>query len=82
MSKIGRIKGIEKNVTNEKCAAEIAKLSSVRNCFWMNHASKKARIYLKRTIFGLTKVPKKMNRIYSVILENWGRNRQKTPQIA
>ena len=70
-----------KNVGNEKCTPEIAKLSLVKNLFWANHASEKARISLKQKIFEWTDVPEKMNRIYSVILENWVRNRQKTPKI-
>ena len=41
-----------KIVANEKCTPEIAKLSSVKNLFWANHASKKARISRKRKIFG------------------------------
>ena len=71
-----------KIVANEKCTPEIGELSSVKNLFWANHASKEARISLKRKIFVWTKVPDKMNWLYSVILENWGRNGQKTPKIA
>ena len=71
-----------KIVANEKCAPEIAKLSSVKILFWANHASKKARISLKRKIFDWTNVPEKMNWLYQVILENWVRNCQKTPKIA
>ena len=40
-----------KIVVTEKCTPEMAKLSSVKNLFWANHASKKARISLKRKIF-------------------------------
>ena len=71
-----------KIVMNEKCTPENGDLSSVKKLFWANHASKKARISLKRKIFEWTNVPEKMNWIYSVVLENWGRNRQKTPKIA
>ena len=74
-----------KVVANEKCTPKIGELSSVKKLFWVNHASKKAkkaRISLKRKIFGWTNVPEKMNWLYSVILENWGRNGQKTPKIA
>ena len=71
-----------KIVVTEKCTPEIAKMSLVKNLFWANHASEKARISLKRKIFEWTNVPEKMNRLYSVILENWVRNRQKTPKIA
>ena len=71
-----------KIVVTEKCTPEITKLSSVKNLFWANHASEKARISLKRKIFEWTNVPEKMNWLYSAILENWVRNRQKTPKIA
>ena len=71
-----------KIVANEKCTPEISKLTSIKNLFWANHASKKAHISLKRKIFGWTNVPEIMNRLYSVILENWVRNRQKTPKLA
>ena len=71
-----------KIVVNEKCTAEIAELSSVKNFFWANYASKKARNSVKQKIFGWTKVPEKMNRLYSVILQNWEKNGQKTPKIA
>ena len=64
------------------CTPEIAKLSSVKNLFWVNHKWEKARISLKRKIFKWTNVPEKMNWLYSAILENWVRNRQKTPKIA
>ena len=40
-----------KIVANEKCTAEIAKLSSVKKLFWANHASEKTRISPKRKIF-------------------------------
>ena len=60
----------------------MAKLTSVKNLFWVNHASKKAHINLKRKIFERTNVREKMNWLYSAILENWVRNRQKTPKIA
>ena len=71
-----------KIIVNEKCTPEIAKMSSVKNLFWANHASKKARISLKRKIFDWNYVPEKMNWLYSALLENWVRNRQKTPKIA
>ena len=71
-----------KIVVTEKCTPEIAKLSLVKNLFWANHASKKDRISLKQKIFEWTNVPEKMNWIFSAILENWVRNRQKTPKIA
>ena len=71
-----------KIVVTEKYTPEIAKLTSVKNLFWANHASEKARISLKRKIFECTNVSEKMNWLYSAILENWVRNRQKTPKIA
>ena len=71
-----------KIVANEICTPEIAELSLVKNLFWANHASEKARNNPERKIFGWTNVPEKMNRLYSVILENWGRNGQKTPKKA
>ena len=71
-----------KIVVTEKCNAEMAKLTSVKNLFWANHASKKAYISPKRKIFEWTNVPEKMNWLYSAILENSVRNRQKTPKIA
>ena len=71
-----------KIVVTEKCTPEMAKLTSVKNLFWANHASEIARISLKRKIFEWTNVPEKMNWLYSAILENWVRNRQKTPKIA
>ena len=71
-----------KIVVTEKCFPGKAKLSSVKNLFWANHASKMARVSLKRKIFRWTNVPEKMNWLYSAILENWVRNRQKTPKIA
>ena len=71
-----------KIVANEKCTPEIGKVSSVKNLSWPNHASEKARISLKRKIFGWTNVSEKTNRLYSVILENWVRNGQKTPKTA
>ena len=70
-----------KNAANGKCTAKIGELSSVKNLFWANHALEKARNSLKRKIFGWTNVPEKMNRLSSVILENWVRNGQKTPKI-
>ena len=48
-----------KIVANEKCIAEITKMSSVKNSFWANHASKQARISLKQKIFEGTNVLKK-----------------------
>ena len=63
-----------KFVANEMCTAEIGEVSSVKNLFWANHASKKARISLKRNIFGWNNVPEKMNWLKPAILENWGRN--------
>ena len=71
-----------KIVANEKCTPEIGELSSVKNLFWANHASEKNRNSLRRKIFGWTNVPEKMNWLYSIILENWGRNGQKTPELA
>ena len=71
-----------KIVANEKCTAENCELSSVKNLFWANHASKKARNNFKRKIFGWKKVSEKKNWLYWVILENWGRNGQKTPKKA
>ena len=59
-----------KIVANEKCTAEIGDLSSVKNLFWANHASKKSRISLKRKIFGRTSVAEEINWLYVVILEN------------
>ena len=69
-----------KIVVNEKCTAEMAKLSTVKNLFWANQASKKAHISLKQKVFEWTKVPENLNCFYSVIIENWGRNRQKNAQ--
>ena len=40
-----------KIVANEKCTAEIAKLSSVENLFWANHASEKSPISFKQKKF-------------------------------
>ena len=60
----------------------MAKLTSVKNLFWVNHASEMARNSLKRKIFEWTNVPEKMNRLDSAILENWVRNRQKNAQIS
>ena len=71
-----------KIVVTKKCTPEMAKMTSVKNLFWANHASEKARISLKRKIFEGTNVPEKMNWLYLAILENWVRNRQKTPKIA
>ena len=71
-----------KIAANGKCTPEIAKLTSVKNLFWANHASERARIGLKRKIFGRTNVPEKMNGLYSVTLEKGVRNRQKTPKKA
>ena len=71
-----------KIVANGKCTAENGELSSVKNSFWANHASKKAPNSLKRKLFEWNNVPEKINWLYSVILENWGRNGQKTPKIA
>ena len=71
-----------KIVANEKCTTEIAESSSVKNSFWANHASKKAQKNLKWKIFDWKIVPAKMSWLYSVILQNWGRNRQKTPKLA
>ena len=71
-----------KIVVTEKCTPEIAKLSSVKNLFRANHASKIARISLKRKIFERNNVPEKINWLYLAILENCVRNRQKTPKIA
>ena len=71
-----------KIVTNGKCTPESAKLTSVKNLFWTNHASEKARNSLKRKIIEWNNVPKKMNRLFAAISENWVRNRQKTPKIA
>ena len=71
-----------KIVANERCFPEIAKLISVKNLFWVNYASKKARISPKQKILERTHVPEKMNRLYSDISENWGRNHQKTPKLA
>ena len=71
-----------KIVVTEKCTPEIAKLASVKNLYWANQASKKAHISLKRKIFKWTNVSEKMNWLHSAILENWVRNRQKTPKIA
>ena len=69
--------GYWKIVANEKCIAEMAKVTPVKNLFWAKHASQKARISLKRKIFKWNNVPEKMNWLYSAILENWVRNRQK-----
>ena len=71
-----------KLVANEKRTAEIAELSSVKKLFWANHASEKAGIRPKRIIFGSNIVPEKMNWLYCVILENWGKYGQKTPKLA
>ena len=71
-----------KTVANEKCTAEKCELSSVKNLFWANHASEKARKSLKRKLFGWNSVPEKMNWFFAVILKNWGRNGQRTPKIA
>ena len=60
----------------------MAKMTSVKNLFWANHASEKARINLKQKIFEWTIVPEKINWLYSAILENWKRNGQKTPKKA
>ena len=67
---------------NRKCTPENAKLSSVKNLFWVNHAAEKAHIILKRKIVEWNNVPEKMNWLYTAISENWVRNRQKTPKIA
>ena len=69
-------------VVTEKCTPENAKLSSVKNFFWVNHASKKTRYNPKLKLFEWTNVPENMNWLYVAILENWVRNRQKTPKIA
>ena len=37
-----------KIVANEKCTAQIGELSSVKNLFWVNHASKKLKTGLNR----------------------------------
>ena len=71
-----------KIVANETCTAEIGELSSVKKLFWTNHATEKSRIILKQKIFGWTNVSEKVDWLYSVILENWVRNGQKTPKIA
>ena len=71
-----------KILANEKCTPEIGELSSVKNWFWANHATEEVRNSLKGKIFGWNNVPKKRNRLYSVILENWVGNGQKTPKKA
>ena len=71
-----------KIVVNRKCTPELAKLTSVKKLFWRNHASEMALISPKRKIFERTNVPEKLNWLYSAILENWVRNRQKTPKTA
>ena len=71
-----------KIVANEKCTPEIGELSSVKKLFWANHASERAQTNLKQKIFGWTNVPERMNWLYSVLLENWGRNGQKTAKVA
>ena len=71
-----------KNVVNEKCTPESAKLTSVKKLFWVNHDSKKSRISPKRKIFEWTNIPENMNWLYSAILENWVGNRQRTPETA
>ena len=60
----------------------MAKLTSVKNFFWANHVSEKARISLKQKIIKWTSAPEKMNWLYPAFLENWMRNGQKTPKIA
>ena len=74
--------GYWKIVVNGKCFSEMAKLSSVKNLFWLNHASEEAHISLKRKIFKWTTAPERMNWLYSAIFENWVRKGQKTPEIA
>ena len=69
-----------KIVANEKCTPEIGELSSVKNLFWANYVSEKARISPKRKIFWWTNVPEKMNWLDSVVLENWGKDGQKRPK--
>ena len=59
-----------KIVANEKCTPEIGKLISIKNLFWANHASERARNSLKRKLFERNYVPEKMIWLYSVILEN------------
>ena len=74
--------GYWKIVANENCTAVFGVFSSVKILFWVNHASQKARNILKRKIHGWTDVPKKVNWLYWIISENWGRNGQKTLKIA
>ena len=71
-----------KIVANEKCTPEIGDLSSIKDLFWANHASKKTQKNLKRKIFAWNNVPGKMNWLFSVTSENWVRNSQKTTNLA
>ena len=52
-----------KIVANEKCITEIGELSSVKNLFWVNHATKNAQKNFKQKTFKLTFVSEKMNRL-------------------
>ena len=68
-----------KIVANEKCSAEIGKFSSVKNSFWTNHASKKARKSLKRKKFGWAIVPEEVNWFFfhfGELSEKWPQNAQ------
>ena len=69
-----------KIVANEKCTEEIGEFSSVKNLFWGNHESKKARKSPKRMIYRWTKFHENVNCSYSVILENQERIGQKSPK--
>ena len=71
-----------KNVANEKCTAETRELSSVKNLFWVNHATIKLLKKVERKIFGGNIFSEKVNWLCSVILENWRRIDQKTPKTA
>ena len=67
---------------NEECTSEIGEVSSIKISFWENHASNKARNSPKQRLFEWSNVLEMMNRLFSVIMENQGKNGQKTPKIA
>ena len=59
-----------KIVANEKPTAEIGELNSVKNLFWVKHATKNACNIPKRKIFEWNDVAGKMNWLHWAILKN------------
>ena len=64
-----------KIVENETCSEEIDKLSSVKNSFWANHATKKTQNNPIWKLFKWNNVSEKIDWLHSRFLEIQGRNR-------